>query len=453
MEEGTDALLLGGDGAGGGGQADRGLGGAITPKGNDNKEVNSGLKKCYKNTIRLELSRIKEHQKVNHNLIIESFKSRFGPQSKQVQGIIAIGQGSDDLTWFIAYNESIPKNTINTHNETVNDAYVLINNIKAYLFNASESNESTNERVKGHRSQFTKSNRFLLSFRVHGLPLDVKQCEVFEVLKNIGLEIAKKEDLSQVCIKDSMIRTEMVDFKIDCNSENEEQSVTSVVKQTSFIGNHEVIIGEYKYQIKVICFGFCNVCKKSGHKSFECDVRIKMREDRLINVKCNLCEEMGHYSKGCPNKEKILSERLAKTRCHKCREFGHLSNTCVNDGPVWIINTPIIDKTNSTEQVSDLQYNNYNNAFNSGNNNNNEQQIVTNNTFNSSSPNNNITIAVITGHQIVKQDSSGTKRSKEETSISLESNDPKKVCDVHGEDTLDDSSLSMNTSKASISSS
>ena len=70
---------------------------------------------------------------------------------------------------------------------------------------------------------------------------------MFGVLKKIGLGIVKKEDLKQVCIKDSLIRTEMVDFKIDCNKADEVSSVASVVEQTSFIGNHEVIIDEYKY--------------------------------------------------------------------------------------------------------------------------------------------------------------------------------------------------------------
>ena len=368
MQTGSEGSHVGGNEGGGGDQADRGLGGLTT---HSVKTVNSGLNKCYKNTIRLELNRVPAHQKVNHSVICDSFSSRFGPHSKQVQEIIAIGQGSDDLTWFIAYKGSIPDSTINSNHQTVNDAYVIINNVRAYLFNASESIESTTVNSNNH-NKINNSNRFQLSFRVHGLPLDVKQCEVFEVLKKIGHGIENKEDLRQVCIKDSMIRTEMVDFKINCNKENEQLSVARVEEQTSFIGNHEVIIGEYKYPIKVICFGFCNVCKKSGHKSYDCEVRKKQRVERLKNVECNLCKEMGHYSKGCPNKDKILEKRLASTRCHKCRELGHLSNTCVYEGPTWIINTPVIDEIKSTDKliINDiLQPNNDNNISNHANNN------------------------------------------------------------------------------------
>ena len=267
----------------------------------------------------------------------------------------------------------------------------------------------------------------------------MKQCEVFGVLKKIGLGIVKKEDLRQVCIKDCLIRTEMIDFKIDCNNADEVLSVASVVEQTSFIGNHEVIIGEYKYPVKLICFGFCNVCKKSGHKSFECEVRKSMREKILSNVRCNLCEELGHYSKGCSKKNEILQQRLAKTRCHKCRELGHLSNKCINEGPAWIDNTPIIEE--STEQ-SILNVNN--------NNNNNDDIIYANNIFatSTSTPstinnnNNNIQeinvdptiatiIASIAVNNALMNEPSGTKRPSNLLSENLSENLQKKAaCDT-----------------------
>ena len=519
--DGADGLQLGGTEGGGIGQADCGLGGSSTPEVSASvKDVLSGIFKCFKNTIRVELRSTKEHYRVNHEIMHQSFIERYGIDSKQVTEIKVICKGAEELTWFITYKNQIPENTVSSYKVNVKDPYIKINGVEASLYDASENNNNNrynyNYNVMNDKSRDIETS---FNFRIHGLPTDVGRSDVFKVMGDLGLKDVKEEGFRQVYLKNTGmpgIRTDMVDFKICYVDEGEESSAR---EQTKLIGEHKVIIGEYSYPIKITCFGFCNVCKEEGHNAGKCEVRIKQREERLLNTKCNLCKVTGHYKSQCPNKARVLKEKEENTRCFNCRKLGHYKSDCTSAGPEWesnklvsnaemlefvkgqmfIANNPdivddsgkLLNKFNytvknkpltselvnennqhintdqnelllnkNTEESSVLNNNNTELLTESNNNNKNNHVTVIsvphidiNKTVNLSSPNKNenITIASITGHQIAKIDSIGIKRNSDETSISQDLNDNKKLCDGKSEgDTLDDSSLSMNMSKDSI---
>ena len=194
-------------------------------------------------------------------------------------------------------------------------------------------------------------------FRVHGLPTDVKRPEVHKVMVDLGLKDVSEGDFRQVYIKDTGIpgiRTYMVDFKIFW-SEGNEGDESSAREKTKLIGEHQVIIGEYIYPIKIICFGFCNVCKEDGHNAAKCSVRIQRNEERLLKMKCDLCHQMGHYKMNCPRKDSIIQEKKNNTRCFNCRQLGHYKSQCTSNGPEWESN-PLISSVEMGQYVQDQFY-------------------------------------------------------------------------------------------------
>ena len=402
MEERILGPLVDVNEGGGGSQADCGrLGGATIPTLTNYEQhdldmenimtrPHEGELKCYQNTVRVELVNEHQRKKVNHETIHNSFISKFGKGSEQVKQIVAICRGSNEFIWFVNYKR-IPDNTVSNHTTTVRLPFVLINEIKAYLYDASEFNQ-----LQAPEKKSDVKEDIFLHFRVHGLPADVKRVEVHDSMTLLGLDIEYETDIRQVYIKNTPIRTEMVDIKVNRVSRDGEDQVTA---QTSIIGEHKVIIGEYNYPIKVICFGFCNICKELGHNAFDCPVRKENIERRLLGVRCHLCTKQGHYSKICPDREKLLSEKKATVCCHKCRQMGHYNSECTMSGPPkWEANKLVsrkemlefVDRQNALAENEELEDNNTlknfnytkkpsssNNVANNNNNNNNKTNVTT----------------------------------------------------------------------------
>jgi len=277
------------------------------PKIQKDKEARG---KLFTNSIRLSLGHLnKFKQRTDGKAIYAEMVAKFGSNSCAVKGITGIAPHVDQ-SWIIAYGIiKVP--------EKVVSSTIKLNDCDVKIEDASiEASVYETERLKAAERLAAEAKR-VMTFRVQGLPLDVRQNELFDVLNGLGFGIEDMNKVRQMYdnFGGQLIRNGIVLFRVSCSNKERQ-------KLLELLGEHQIELSEIHWKIKINCFGFCVGCKKEGHIASKCPEKV---------VSCYYCRKGGHEKKDCPE----LSEKKNKSTCFKCRQSGHFSRECPNRELDW----------------------------------------------------------------------------------------------------------------------
>ena len=231
----------------------------------------SPLEKVYDKSIRLLLNPMNiDNRKVTHSEIYKEIANVYGRSSKEVVEIAGIGKGANELEWIVSYKNGFPS--------SFQKANVYINGFEVKI-------EDAGKRVVpkiNTKLPVVKKKRDML-FRIDGLPLDAGQNELFNQLNALKIGIADPKHMRQIYDRITNIRTEVVMFRLFVEEEMRD-------KEAMKAGDYEILLGGFKFKIKIKCYGYCFRCKKSGHLAKDCD----------YGKSCFECGSLDHMKRECP---------------------------------------------------------------------------------------------------------------------------------------------------------
>ena len=150
-------------------------------------------------------------------------------------------------------------------------------------------------------------------------------------LKNLDLDIERPEHMRQMYDRESGIRSEVVMFRLFV-----EEKLRNEVGSKA--GDYEIVLGGFKFKIKIKCYGYCFKCKK-GNFAKDCD-----------QIKCFVCSSPDHVKRDCPLRLKELLEKKSKSKCFNCHQSGHFSNECDLNWVDPLVDEPVVKNVNFSQQ-------------------------------------------------------------------------------------------------------